>query len=109
MTAPAPKSRKEWVRAMDEIIWQYEHGGFGNWIKSRDAVLDAIMALQSEVERLSEIAFLIGNIYYYGNFKAETGNERDLEGLLIQCGYRYRTEDEVLEARKRFPYVEKAR
>lgn len=35
---------------MDEIIWQYEHGGFGNWMKSRDAAIDSIMALQSEVE-----------------------------------------------------------
>lgn len=49
MTAPTPKSREEWVRAMDEIIWQYEHGGFGNWMKSRDAAIDSIMALQSEV------------------------------------------------------------
>lgn len=45
-------------------------------------------AAPSEVEaaRLREIARLIGAIFVYGNFKAETQNERQLEKLLRDQG-----------------------
>ena len=119
MTAPAPKSREEWETVFDDMEkqdrnWLHASGdartaALAKWNMIRSGIIDSIIALQSEVERLQHIAFLIGNIYYYGGFKAETGNERELEALLIAGGFRYRTEDEVLEARKKFPYPEKAR
>lgn len=40
----------------------------------------------SELERLREIARVIGSIFVHGNFKAETYNERRLESLLREQG-----------------------
>jgi len=39
---------------------------------------------------------LIGSIFYHGNFKAETANERELETLLRKLGYFFETEDELM-------------
>lgn len=41
----------------------------------------------AEIERLRQIAHLIGNIFVHGNFKAETYNERQLEKLLRAEGF----------------------
>lgn len=41
------------------------------------------------------IAHLIGSIFYAGNFKAETANERTLESLLRDVGTRYASWEEV--------------
>ena len=45
-----------------------------------------------------EIAHLIGSIFYYGGFRAETYNERQLESLLRKVGHFYETEGDVLAA-----------
>lgn len=45
-----------------------------------------------------EIARLIGCIFFYGGFKAETRNERDLEALLRRTGNFYETEAQLLAA-----------
>lgn len=42
------------------------------------------------------IAHLIGSIFFYGDFKAETFNERELERLLRKIGRFYQSESEVL-------------
>lgn len=42
--------------------------------------------LEAENARLRKIAWLIGSIFVHGNFKAETGNERELEKLLRENG-----------------------
>jgi len=47
-----------------------------------------------------KIAHLIGTIFYYGGFVAETYNERELQALLIKTGNFYNTEDELFEASK---------
>lgn len=44
-----------------------------------------------------EIADLISRIFYYGNFKAETHNERILEQRLRQVGLWPTTEDEIIQ------------
>jgi hypothetical protein len=44
-----------------------------------------------EVNRLREIARLIGSIFVHGNFKAETHNERELEKLLREQGCFFET------------------
>lgn len=56
----------------------------------------------TRVKDLEEIAHLIGAIYYYGDFKAETYNERKLEELLIKTGYRYMTECAVLKGAEEY-------
>lgn len=42
-----------------------------------------------------QIAHLIGSIFFAGDFKAETANERELEALLIKTGHRYASWDEI--------------
>ena len=43
------------------------------------------------------IAILIGCIFFYGNFKAETSNERALESLLRKNGFFFESEEAVLK------------
>lgn len=43
----------------------------------------------------TRIAELIGSIFFYGNFKAETYNERELETLLRKHGFFFETEDQL--------------
>ena len=42
------------------------------------------------------ICELIGSIYFYGNFRAETANERELELLLRKHGYFFENEDQLM-------------
>jgi hypothetical protein len=46
----------------------------------------ALDALVKEAARLNRVAFLVGNIFVHGGFKAETYNERELEKLLRENG-----------------------
>ena len=39
---------------------------------------------------------LIGSIYFHGNFKAETANERELESLLRKLGYFFDNEEQLM-------------
>jgi hypothetical protein len=50
--------------------------------------------IQCDYRRVCE---LIGAIYYYGNFRAETVNERELEALLRKLGYFFDSEDKLME------------
>jgi hypothetical protein len=54
------------------------------------------------IKDLEEIAHLIGVIFYYGDFKAETYNERRLEELLIKSGYRYMAECALLKGAEKY-------
>ena len=40
---------------------------------------------------------LIGSIYFYGDFVAETVNERELEEILRKNNYFFETEDELMK------------
>ena len=53
------------------------------WIKRLE---QARADLEAEVQRLQRIAWLIGEIFVHGNFKAETHNESELEKLLRENG-----------------------
>lgn len=71
------------------------------WQKSKPVIDTADNIKESdhrEIEDLRQIALLIGRIFYYGNFIAESINENDLEKLLRKRGYFFQTEEEVLEA-----------
>ena len=49
-------------------------------------ISDENAALRADAERLNKIAHLIGSIFVYGGFKAETHNETELEKLLRENG-----------------------
>jgi superoxide dismutase len=50
-----------------------------------------------KTEDLIKVCELIGSIFFYGNFKAETANERELEALLRKIGYFFGSEEELLK------------
>lgn len=54
-------------------------------------------------DELKEICGLIARIFFYGNFVAETYNERELEKLLRKNGYFAESEDELMEIIQRLP------
>lgn len=48
-------------------------------------------------EKYKQIATLISSIFYYGNFKAETPNERELERLLREVNLWPTTEELIIQ------------
>lgn len=57
------------------------------------------------LEDYIKIAHLIGSIFFYGNFKAETKNERDLQELLEKTGHFYKSEDEIIKTEDEAEYL----
>ena len=49
---------------------------------------------KKDLERVCE---LIGSIFYYGKFHAETPNEFELEALLRKLGYFFESEEQLME------------
>lgn len=49
------------------------------------------------VDELLTIAYLIGSIFYYGDFRIETPNEGHLAYLLNKHGFLFESEDEVIQ------------
>lgn len=52
---------------------------------------------ERETQEARDIARLVGRIYFYGGFKAETVNERELERRLRKAGCFYENEQQVLD------------
>lgn len=53
-------------------------------------------------EDYKKIAYLIGSIFFFGGFEAETYNEAKLEELLRKHGFWYNTVDEAVEAHEKY-------
>jgi len=60
--------------------------------------LEAAERDAARLDDYKEIARLIGSIFFCGEFKAETHNERELEKLLRKTGNFYDTEGQWLDA-----------
>ena len=58
--------------------------------------LATIAADREKIADYQEVCFLIGSIFFHGDFRAETTNERELEKLLRKLGYFFESEDELL-------------
>ena len=54
--------------------------------------------LAEENMRFKRMLAILGSIWFYGGFKPETVNEAQLDGLMIQTGFKFTSEDEVLAA-----------
>ena len=61
-----------------------------------EANLENTAAPSVDVPRLVRVAELIGSIFFYGGFKAETHNERELEKELRELGYFFESESELM-------------
>lgn len=49
-----------------------------------------------EIAAQRKVCELVGSIYFYGGFHAETPNEAELATLLDKLGYLYKSEDELI-------------
>ena len=63
-----------------------------------EELIEANKFLAEENMRFKHMLAILGSIWFYGNFKPETVNEARLDGLMIQTGFKFTTEDEVLAA-----------
>ena len=54
------------------------------------------MEKQEAVDDFQEILLLVGRIFFYGGFRAETPNEKRLEELMRKHGFLFLTEDALL-------------
>ena len=68
--------------------------------KEKDSDREQVEKFWPLIEDLDQISYLIGNIYFHGNFVAETPNEKALEILLRKHGYFFETEDQMIAAFK---------
>ena len=60
-------------------------------------IADVISTLNdAEIYAQKRVCELVSSIYFYGGFKAETHNERELVDLLSKLGYMYKNEDELI-------------
>lgn len=50
-----------------------------------------------ECDAQKRVLELIGSIFFYGQFKAQTPNEKELEQVLKELGYFFETEDQLIE------------
>lgn len=74
------------------------------WVSERDELAKVIRRRnQEKIEQDNKyyrISDLISRIFYYGNFKAETQSEKELEKLLTEVGLWPTTEDDILKRNK---------
>lgn len=81
----------------DAKVYHFEQRSrFGPWIEVETPTERSVEFVQRadapaagdalDLLRLRRIAWLIGSIFVHGGFKAETGNERELEKLLRENG-----------------------
>lgn len=90
----ASVSRRIWYHATDDM----ESYPFDAVLRAAMGSGEAASAPQGGDERLQRIAWLIGAIFCYGDFKAETFNERELEKLLRENGTFWETKEDFESA-----------
>ena len=60
-------------------------------------IADVISTLNdAEIYAQKRVCELVSSIYFYGGFKVETHDERELADLLSKLGYMYKNEDELI-------------
>lgn len=57
---------------------------------------------EDRTAKLERLAALLGVAWFYGDFKAETVNEREQESLMKDLGYVFYSEDEAIAAIRQF-------
>lgn len=46
---------------------------------------------KTDIEKYKKALHILGSIWFYGDFKAETPNEKELEKIMIELGYKYKS------------------
>lgn len=72
-----------------------------------EGAIDSAMELyaKEQVKPYKKIAELISSIFHYGDFKAETPNEKELEGILKEVGLWPMTEEEINRRQTNTPLI----
>lgn len=64
---------------------------------------------KTDIEKYKKALHILGSIWFYGDFKAETPNEKELEKIMIELGYKYKSGTAVFlgnpNPKKRKEYV----
>ena len=74
-----------------------------DWPKSpaeqrRDELERENAELRKLVEQMRGALSILGRIWFYGDFKPETPNEKHLSVMMKEMGFKYESENEVLAA-----------
>jgi len=63
-----------------------------------DVAFEQIVALRKLVKQMRGALSILGRIWFYGDFKPETPNEKHLSVMMKEMGFKYESENEVLAA-----------
>ena len=64
----------------------------------QEQLIDEIAKLRKLVEQMRGALSILGRIWFYGDFKPETPNEKHLSVMMKEMGFKYESENEVLAA-----------
>lgn len=65
-------------------------------INNRDGEVENILDGDEGMLK-TRVCELISTIFFHGDFKAETANERELEQILKKLGYYFKSENELIK------------
>jgi hypothetical protein len=103
----------------EEVIegyaWERQEGKY-HFVKPDQPIIegaiDSILILnpqKTDIEKYKKALHILGSIWFYGDFKAETPNEKELEKIMIELGYKYKSGTAVFlgnpNPKKRKEYV----
>ena len=98
-TGTAPRPRVEGERVAQLATSPRYRGLTGNLALDLLDADSSVVRLTAEVERLRGIALNLSAAWYYGGWKYETINEREMQSLMEQAGYWPTTEEQIIERR----------
>ena len=100
---------KHWALSLLDRVKRMKKGGsmsdikIVDWPKSpaeqrRDELERENAELRKLVEQMRGALSILGRIWFYGDFKPETPNEKHLSVMMKEMGFKYESENEVLAA-----------
>jgi len=100
---------KHWALSLLDRVKRMKKGGSMSGIKivdwpkrpaeqRRDQLERENAELRKLVEQMRGALSILGRIWFYGDFKPETPNEKHLSVMMKEMGFKYESENEVLAA-----------
>ena len=90
------KLKKDNIESLDLLAADTElQNRLADQIESKDKEMAELRKL---VEQMRGALSILGRIWFYGDFKPETPNEKHLSVMMKEMGFKYESENEVLAA-----------